>query len=301
MANIKLNNIEYQISDSTLAAPTADLIAHLQTIEGEGLRVVVGGVEYNVDPNKVAGAIADLEGALSELENNGGGSDTPDEDLSVDPATGEILDSWEVIINNINNGTYATKYTVGNYKPLDLGSEGVVNMQIAALDADILSDGTGNAHITWVAKELLATTRGMNTTNTNSNGWVSSGMRRYLRNDIWALIPATVQNAIVEVDKTYYNYTTTSTETYSDTVWIPSCREVQLKNANTEDSGVIYNGLFTSDNNTRIKTLNGTPKNWWLRSASSRSNTNFYAAGYTGHTVEGLAKESSGVALCFCM
>lgn len=67
MANIKLNNNEYQIPDSTLAAPTADFIAHLQTIAGEGLRVVVGGVEYNVDPSKVAGAIAGLRAVLEGL------------------------------------------------------------------------------------------------------------------------------------------------------------------------------------------------------------------------------------------
>lgn len=177
-------------------------------------------------------------------------------------------------------------------------------MQIAAFDADILSDGTGNAHITWIAKELLATTHVMNSTKTNSNGWVSSGMRKYLKNDIWVLIPATVQNAIVEVDKTYYNYQTTSTLTYSDKVWIPSYREVQLGTKTVEDSGVIYSDIFVSgvsNNKTLIKTLNGTPTDWWLRSASYSSRTNFYAVGYYGGEVDSLANDSCGVALSFCM
>ena len=48
----------------------------------------------------------------------------------------EITDSWDTIIANIDNGTYSTKYKIGNYKPLDLGTEGTINMQIVAMDAD---------------------------------------------------------------------------------------------------------------------------------------------------------------------
>lgn len=38
----------------------------------------------------------------------------------------EISDDWATIIANIDNGTYKTKYKIGNYKPLDLGAEGVI-------------------------------------------------------------------------------------------------------------------------------------------------------------------------------
>ena len=74
----------------------------------------------------------------------------------------EISDSWADIIASVNDGTYTTKYKVGNYKPIDLGSEGIVNMQIAAKNKDELADGSGNAPITWVAKELLTTKHRMN-------------------------------------------------------------------------------------------------------------------------------------------
>ena len=69
MANIKLNNNSYSIPDSTLAAPKADFIAHLGTIAGDGLKVVVGGVEYGVDATKVAEAVAELEAVLGGLNN----------------------------------------------------------------------------------------------------------------------------------------------------------------------------------------------------------------------------------------
>ena len=224
--------------------------------------------------------------------------------------TGEILDSWDYIISSINNNTYATKYTVGNYKPLDLGSEGVVNMQIAAIDGDVMSDGSGNAHITWIAKELLATKHCMNSSGNNANGWAASEMRVYLQNDIWTLIPTNVQNAIVAVDKSYYDYTTLSTLICSDKIWIPSVREMGFKGSQygtyfyCEDSGIVYSELFTDDNS-RIKTLDGTANRWSLRTAYAKGKANFYVVdfGSSAGKLNGAyySKDVSGVALCFCM
>lgn len=65
----------------------------------------------------------------------------------------EITDSWDTIIANIANGTYRTKYKVGNYKPLDLGTEGTINMQIVAIDEDELASG-GYAPLSFLAMEL---------------------------------------------------------------------------------------------------------------------------------------------------
>lgn len=295
MANIKLNNNSYPIPDSKLASIKADFVAHLGTIAGSGLKVVIGGVEYGIDSSKVAGAIGALEDTFVELENGG---DIAEEELGVDPVTGEILDSWNYIIASINNNTYATKYSVGNYKPLDLGTEGIVNMQIAAIDADVMSDGSGNAHITWIAKNLLATTHAMNSTSTNTDGWAASEMRTYLSEDIWALIPATVQNSIVPVDKTYYDYTTSSTLTCSDKLWIPSWREVGL-GVDKENAGAIYDELFNDQHN-RIKELNGSTLGWGLRSAYTNSR------GFCGVSSNGSgrgfdARGGVGVALSFCM
>lgn len=90
----------------------------------------------------------------------------------------EIEDSWDEIIAACNDGTYATKYKIGNYKPLDLGSEGIVNMQIAGKDVDELADGSGKAKLTWISKELLNTPHRWNPVlqadgyiETTGNGW----------------------------------------------------------------------------------------------------------------------------------
>lgn len=73
----------------------------------------------------------------------------------------EIADSWQQIIASVDDGTYASKYHAGNYKPLDLGSEGIINMQIVAIDKDIKAGG-GTAPITWISEKLLATSHRMN-------------------------------------------------------------------------------------------------------------------------------------------
>lgn len=88
----------------------------------------------------------------------------------------EITDTWEQIFAAIADGSYVTKYKVGNYKALDLGTEGTVNMQIAAKDKDALADGSGTAPITWISKELLKTSHRMNPSlNTEYNTYSKAG------------------------------------------------------------------------------------------------------------------------------
>jgi hypothetical protein len=280
------------------------------------IKIYFKGEAYEIEESTLASSFATLKQTLTALSGGAVTPDIPDEpdvpeepELGVDPTTGEILDSWEVIINNVNNGTYATKYAVGNYKPLDLSSQGIVNMQIAALDADVLSDGTGNARITWIAKELLVTAQVMNHTRTNAGGWEESSMRWYLSNHIYVLIPETVRNAIVAVDKTYYdygydeeyNYAECSTKTCSDKLWIPSYREVGF-GTDVEDSSVVYSELFTDDAS-RIKThqSTGTPDWWWLRSTESNDESRFWSVNYEGASTLEIAELTSGVVLSFCM
>ena len=74
----------------------------------------------------------------------------------------EITDPWDAILAACADGTYAGKYKIGNYKPLDLGDEGIIRMQIVARDKDALADGPGTAHFSWIGMELLKTAKNMN-------------------------------------------------------------------------------------------------------------------------------------------
>ena len=169
--------------------------------------------------------------------------------------------SWEGVFASIDAGTYATDYAIGDTVPLDLGSEGLINMQIAAFDTDDLADGTGKAPITWIAKEALTTARAMNNGMMSCYAnWEDTSMRSYLSNTIMNLVSEIVRNRIVAVTKEHdaYNADGIFEGSTIDSVWLPS--KVEL-------SGM-YNDLFPNAA-ARRKFVVGTTNNayWWLRDA----------------------------------
>lgn len=98
-----------------------------------------------------------------------------------------IEDDWDAILAACADGSYKTKYHVGDTKQIDLGSEGVVAMQIVAMDADELPDG-GKAPLSWVSRELLKTSHKMNPyrvtryakkSYTGTNKWTEVSTHKY--------------------------------------------------------------------------------------------------------------------------
>ena len=148
MAKIKLNNNEYQISDSTLAATKADFITHLSTIEGNGLKVVVGGVEYSIDSTKTSSAVATLSGVFEGLSSGSSEPDVPvGPDVPSEPTmaaglyetgTENLIKSWDELISegvvHVDNGVVYTDFDM---------NEGV-NAASDALTGDLVlpSDGS---------------------------------------------------------------------------------------------------------------------------------------------------------------
>lgn len=204
--------------------------------------------------------------------------------------------TWEAVFASEAAGTYATDYAIGDEVPLDLGSEGLIQMQIAAFDTDDKADGSGKAGITWIAKELLVTSNRMNATNTNSGGWEATEMRSYLKNTIKPLIPSNVRNAIVNVTKKSDLYPSASQTTTED-VWIPSYKEV----SNSGVGDYYYSALFP-DNASRIKHKAGSTSayRWWLRSANQTGSSRFRYVHTTGSVSDNYASTAYGVALSFC-
>ena len=227
-----------------------------------------------------------------------------------------ITDSWDDIIAAVNNGTYASKYSVGDTKKIDLGTEGIVAMQIAAIDTDALASGSGTAAITWISQQLIATSHRMNPARAADpedsskyqegtgtiGGWEKTEMRSWLKETVKPLIPANVLAAIKPVTKYSRIYNTSSSAvnnvTSTEDVWIPSAREVGFTGYETE--GPTYTGLFTA-NADRIKSKTGASSAswWWLRSAYA--NYSFRSVGSDGSHYTNFANNSGAVALGFCM
>ena len=223
----------------------------------------------------------------------------------------EISDSWDDIIAACANGTYVDKYKPGNYKALDLGAQGIVNMQIVGIDRDPLASGNGNAPITWISKELINSAHRMNpglagdsgnrTPGTGSiGGWDLTEMRNWLNTTVKPLIPANVRTGIKEVTKYSRIFNTAeqavNNVTTTDDVWIPSCREVGF---GVETEGPVYSRAFNG-NAARIKYKIGASSAswWWLRSAHY---TNYFYLVYNGGTTgTNHANFEGAVALGFC-
>ena len=241
-----------------------------------------------------------------------------------------ITDSWEQIIASVNDKSYKSKYHIGDVKEIDLGSEGVVEMQIAAFDADELADGSGKAAITWISKQLLKSDHRMNpsivnpdpsdpskvlTGTGNAGGWEYSEMRAWLKKDIKSQIPSTVQDAIQPVKKYSTSIDPSGTivmdASSAEDVWIPSVREVygSIPNYKSESEGPVYAELFASGLD-RIKQKTGSAgaSAWWLRSTSyvgSLASHSFIDVGTDGSgkflTDFTSVDSPEGVALGFCM
>lgn len=177
----------------------------------------------------------------------------------------EITDSWDTIIANIDNGTYKTAYKIGNYKPLDLGTEGTINMMIVEMDADELADGSGYAPLTFMGMTALATQKAHST-----NGWHNSAIKSYLNTSVKELVPASVKSRLQKVKKYSIesgdlNY---ATEEY---LWIPSARELNASGYwALESQGALYSKIFSDDASRKL------PSGAWYWLRSARSTVNYY-------------------------
>lgn len=194
----------------------------------------------------------------------------------------EITDDWATIASYVNNGTAASRYNLGQYKEIDLGTEGVIRMQIVDKNVRKLANSTDTAQLEWVGMEALKTTHRMNpqlSNNTEGTGTIGgydkSEMKTYLDTDIWALVPSVVQGIIKETKIVTKIYNTSGSvvqnEVTTAKLRIPSYREM-FGSTNYENQGPSYGFAFPSYNECIRKTAGTTSTTrWWLRSASTTS------------------------------
>lgn len=131
-------------------------------------------------------------------------------------AFAEISDSWEDIIASIQDGTYKSKYMVGNYKPIEnFGKFGTIDMQIAAFNKDKLEDGTSTAAISFIARQSRSYVwpdSGQEFGSTWETSFVRTNMNA---NAFLDNFPEVVRNSLTNVEK----------NTAYDKVWMPSSTE----------------------------------------------------------------------------
>ena len=179
----------------------------------------------------------------------------------------EITDTWEQIVAAAQDGTYATKYHLHDYKTIDMGAEGTITYEIVGIDQDVKENGDV-VPLSFLAKQPLTTTHRMNPTYSAGTsgtgclgGYPASEMKTYLDTTIKALLPEVVRTNLTPVVKHSIGFTASGevfTEMSSvETIWIPSIREIF---GIYESTGPVYS-LSTS-----IRYNGNDPISWWLRS-----------------------------------
>lgn len=189
----------------------------------------------------------------------------------------EISDSWEEIIAACNDGTYASKYKVGNYKPLEFvsGSETfTINMQIVEKGERVLtSNESEKAPLTWKSMSTFKYDCAFNDSTATKNedgtyvegtgyigGWFSSKLRNYCNNTLKSYIPTTVKDALKQVkvkdEGCYDSSGSMLTQRLSDDyIFVPSYNDL--------DSG--FKKMFiTPESRITNHCISGYAQDWWI-------------------------------------
>lgn len=215
----------------------------------------------------------------------------------------EISDDWDTIIANIDNGTYSTVYKLGQYKPLDLGTQGTINMQIVAMDTDELADGSGKAPLTFLGMELLKTKYYMS--KQTDGGYASATyMRGYLADTILPLVSTNISQRIVQVNKVQSTYENGSLvrngQTSVEKLWIPSAYEIINGNPGYETTGPRYVSIYKNDEVRKKKlSVSNSASAWWLRTVAELSRFGAIESG--GYFNSKIPTTQQGICLGFCL
>jgi hypothetical protein len=121
-------------------------------------------------------------------------------------------------------------------------------------------------------------------------------MRSYLTDYVLPNIPSFVSEAIIPVTKYSYDVGSGTSITSTDSVWIPSSREVGLSGESSDVT--TYSTLFFNESS-RIKyNTAGYTSGWWLRTAEG---TGFRCINSGGYNSSGNSTSNQGIALRFCL
>lgn len=193
-------------------------------------------------------------------------------------------------------------FEVGDEKPITLTNGETLTIQIADFNHDV--DTNGNvAPCTFVTKELMATSKRMNATNTNAGGWANSEMYGYLQGDVYDMLPADIQALLIPVvKKSTEGSKSTNIISSTDKLFLLSYSEIGLSTSSPfTEEGTKY-PIFTN-NTSRIKYKVGATSAscWWLRSPYTSGTYCFYQVNAGGSSSNDFAIGASGVCFAFAM
>lgn len=211
--------------------------------------------------------------------------------------------TWAQIAEMSANGKASLMWAVGDEKDITVGDE-TLTLVIMDFNHDICSDGSGRAGITFGLKNLMATTRRMEATNTNANGFTGSEMYTWLQSELLSSFPEDLQSVLKLVDKkTSAGAQGTEINTNSMKVFLFS--EVEVFGTVTysvEGEGTQYPYFATAANRKKyLANGTGSANNWWERSPRANYSTYFCGVNSSGGAYNVSASNARGVCFGFCV
>ena len=245
----------------------------------EGSTSLVGGKGTKYNSSYVDKTYARIDGGTSNP-----GYFT---DVSQKPTQFE-QDSWTTIIANIKAGN-TSKYKVGDTKTIDMGSYGTHTLRIAntSTTSECSTEGFSQSACGFVLEFAdIITTRIMNSSSTNVGGWPASSMRRFVNNDIYNSLPSNLKNGIIDTTVvSSHGSSDSSNFTSIDKLYLLAPKEIYSDGYLSSDTAKYLTrqldyykkeGVTTSNYSKAIKMYNSTATIWWLRSAVSSGDRNFF-------------------------
>lgn len=212
--------------------------------------------------------------------------------------------SWAEIDAIGQSGFASSVFSIGDTKNISVSGE-TLTMEIVGFNHDDLTSG-GKAPYTFGMKNLMASTRTMNSSNTNSGSFVGSAMYTgYLSTSFLTGLPSDLQSVIKTVNKKTGTGGGSSSGTRTDAVKIFLFAEIEVFGSITNSvsgEGSRYSRFTNSSS--RIKYMSngsGSAYWWWLRSPASGYSGIFCFVDSGGGASWNYAYNSFGVCAGFCV
>ena len=222
------------------------------------------------------------------------------------PTYSEVLseNTWAQIAQAVaDKDPILDVWQVGDTKDEVIAGE-TLTFAIMGKNMDDLADGSGKAGLTFGMTQLMASTRQMNSSNTNAGSFAGSAMYSWLSGTIYPNLPAELKDAIKAVNKkTSSGGGSSVIRTDAMYLWLFSEIEVFGKTTYSyAGEGTQYPYFATAAE--RIKRLSngsGAAFSWWERSPHTLSGGRFCRVTPSGAANTNQASDSSGVCFGFCI
>ena len=204
-------------------------------------------------------------------------------------------DSWATIVSSVKAGN-TRGYKVGETKTIDLGTTyGTHTLRIAntTTPSECNASGFSQSACGFVLEFAdIILYKEFNSSTSNTGGWSSSELRTFINNDIYNALPVDLRNIIIDTIVVSGHGKSNSTNfVTTDKLYLLAPKEIFSNWSNSYDTAKSLTRTFdyyisagvTTSNYSDAKKYKGTSAYyWWLRSAYSTSNSDFFRVNRSG-------------------